>query len=124
MSLTRHHAPVRCENDLWSLAQLLKKTRTDSDTYAHTFLALNRGDAHELMEALGKFVQARPDVQTMVLYGHRHGRFFGKTLSGVTVIEAPAVVESTPGFWVGEETEKGLQIFWDELGSVMAQQSP
>jgi len=107
-----HHAPVRRESDQWTWKQAFTRHPGDTDVYAHTYLALNFDDAKDLMDSLGRFARARPDVQVVVLHGHRHGAFLGRTDRGVLVVEAPAVVESAPGVWVGDETSHGLQVSW------------
>jgi hypothetical protein len=107
-----HHAPVKRESDKWTWKQAFSRHPGDSDVYAHTFLALDPDDAQEFMSILGRFAKSRPDVEVVVLHGHRHGTFIGRADEGILVVEAPAVVESAPGVWMGDQTSKGLQVSW------------
>jgi|SRR5579864_6920518 len=106
-----HHAPVRHQTDAWDWRQALRK-RTNSDIFEHTFLALNVIEAAKLVETLEEFAKARQDVDVVVLHGHRHQRYLGKTPSGIWVVEAPALVESENGFWAGYNDSGRLRVRW------------
>ena len=108
-----HHAPWRRPTDSWSWCALWRE-RTQSDPYAHSFLALELADSQRLLALLEADVAAHPERAVLVVHGHRHGpRNFGQTTGGVWVLEAPSVVESpVPGFWIVHRTHDGIEAEW------------
>ena len=106
-----HHAPARRESDQWNWRQvLIRRSVKKTDMWDHTELALNFSDAQKLVEILERFARSRPEIEVLIFHGHRHGRFLGRTDEGLRVVEAPAVVELVPGFWVGDIKGSSLQI--------------
>lgn len=99
-----HHAAVKRSTDSWSWYDALKR-KTGSDIFEHTYLALDPGDAEELLDQLSKFAAAKKKIPIVIAHGHRHGEpFVGRTEHGIWVMEAPAVIEDkTPPETLGIE---------------------
>jgi 3',5'-cyclic AMP phosphodiesterase CpdA len=116
-----HHAPARREHDEWSWTQFLR-LRTNSDIWAHTFLALEPRDARKFMSVIDSFAAAHTNVQVVVAHGHRHGpAYLGRTARGVWLLEAPAVIEEqNPGAWAVYRSAKGLEFKWEYLQDMAA----
>jgi 3',5'-cyclic AMP phosphodiesterase CpdA len=106
-----HHAPIRHETDVWQWRTFVRE-RSNSDVFEHTFLALSVNDAQKLIETLNDFALARKDVNVILLHGHRHQKYLGKTEAGLWIVEAPALVENENGFWTGYDQAGQFHIEW------------